>query len=183
MIGRTLSRRGASLEPGRAGTDLLISPYDRSLIHPPPCRPPKVPSPRREAAPSAACEAHFTIPPPSPSRSPSSIPGHSGGPANAIDASTRDPALVGAADGGGSDARVGRHLARSTPEQYELADYAQLQRRKSRRTNEKASAARRAEQRRRLDEQDEMKFSHSIQFNAVPDWSSHYIAYSNLKKL
>ncbi|KAJ6005414.1 hypothetical protein N7451_003358 [Penicillium sp. IBT 35674x] len=30
---------------------------------------------------------------------------------------------------------------------------------------------------------DKMKFSHSIQFNAVPDWSSHYIAYSNLKKL
>ena len=29
----------------------------------------------------------------------------------------------------------------------------------------------------------EMKFSHSIQFNAVPDWSSHYIAYSNLKKV
>lgn len=28
-----------------------------------------------------------------------------------------------------------------------------------------------------------MKFSHSIRFNAVPDWSSHYIAYSNLKKL
>ncbi|KAK3684499.1 low-affinity phosphate transporter [Vermiconidia calcicola] len=28
-----------------------------------------------------------------------------------------------------------------------------------------------------------MKFSHSIQFNAVPEWSSHYIAYSNLKKL
>ncbi|KAF8537510.1 SPX domain-containing protein [Trichophaea hybrida] len=27
-----------------------------------------------------------------------------------------------------------------------------------------------------------MKFSHSIQFNAVPDWSSYYIAYSNLKK-
>ncbi|KZL78304.1 SPX domain-containing protein, partial [Colletotrichum tofieldiae] len=34
-----------------------------------------------------------------------------------------------------------------------------------------------------LEEQDDMKFSHSIQFNAVPDWSSHYIAYSNLKKL
>ncbi|OCK75490.1 SPX-domain-containing protein [Lepidopterella palustris CBS 459.81] len=30
---------------------------------------------------------------------------------------------------------------------------------------------------------DEMKFSHSLQFNSVPDWSSHYIAYSNLKKL
>lgn len=28
-----------------------------------------------------------------------------------------------------------------------------------------------------------MKFSHSIQFNAVPDWSANYIAYSNLKKL
>jgi len=31
--------------------------------------------------------------------------------------------------------------------------------------------------------EDAMKFSHSIQFNAVPDWSSHYISYSNLKKL
>jgi len=31
--------------------------------------------------------------------------------------------------------------------------------------------------------QEEMKFSHSIQFNAVPDWSSQYISYSNLKKL
>lgn len=30
---------------------------------------------------------------------------------------------------------------------------------------------------------EEMKFSHSIQFNAVPDWSSQYISYSNLKKL
>lgn len=34
-----------------------------------------------------------------------------------------------------------------------------------------------------LREQDEMKFSHSLQFNSVPDWSGHYIAYSNLKKL
>lgn len=41
----------------------------------------------------------------------------------------------------------------------------------------------RAAKRRWLEEQDEMKFSHSIQFNAVPDWSNHYIAYSNLKKL
>lgn len=31
--------------------------------------------------------------------------------------------------------------------------------------------------------EDGMKFSHSIQFNAVPDWSTYYIAYSNLKKL
>ena len=43
--------------------------------------------------------------------------------------------------------------------------------------------ARRVEKTRKLDEQDDMKFSHSIQFNAVPDWSSHYLAYSNLKKL
>merc|ERR1711939_823185 len=33
-----------------------------------------------------------------------------------------------------------------------------------------------------LAEREEMKFSHSIQFNAVPDWSSNYISYSNLKK-
>lgn len=35
----------------------------------------------------------------------------------------------------------------------------------------------------RLLEEEEMKFSHSVQFNAVPDWSSYYISYSNLKKL
>lgn len=45
----------------------------------------------------------------------------------------------------------------------------------------------RREQKRRqkleqLREADDMKFSHSLQFNAVPDWSNHYIAYSNLKK-
>lgn len=34
-----------------------------------------------------------------------------------------------------------------------------------------------------LETQSKMKFSHSIQFNAVPEWSSYYIAYSNLKKL
>lgn len=33
------------------------------------------------------------------------------------------------------------------------------------------------------EDQAKMKFSHSIQFNAVPDWSAHYIAYDNLKKL
>jgi anion transporter len=49
-------------------------------------------------------------------------------------------------------------------------------------------AARRLEKRllklEQLADRDEaMKFSHSIQFNAVPDWSSNYIAYSNLKKL
>lgn len=28
-----------------------------------------------------------------------------------------------------------------------------------------------------------MKFSHSLQFNSIPDWSAYYIAYDNLKKL
>ena len=30
---------------------------------------------------------------------------------------------------------------------------------------------------------DEMKFNHSLQFNAVPEWSGHYLDYSKLKKL
>ena len=34
-----------------------------------------------------------------------------------------------------------------------------------------------------LHEREAMKFSHSVQFNAVPEWTSHYINYSNLKKL
>ena len=34
-----------------------------------------------------------------------------------------------------------------------------------------------------LVDREDMNFSHSIQFNAVPDWSSNYISYSNLKKL
>ncbi|USP81304.1 hypothetical protein yc1106_08578 [Curvularia clavata] len=40
----------------------------------------------------------------------------------------------------------------------------------------------RAQKLQQLREADDMKFSHSLQFNAVPDWSNHYIAYSNLKK-
>ena len=32
-------------------------------------------------------------------------------------------------------------------------------------------------------EDDIMKFSHSIQFNAVSDWNNYYVAYRNLKKL
>jgi hypothetical protein len=65
-------------------------------------------------------------------------------------------------------------------EEFELADYAGIQ---DRRAKLAQCDARRTEKIRRLDEEDDMKFSHSIQFNAVPDWSSHYIAYSNLKKL
>lgn len=61
-------------------------------------------------------------------------------------------------------------------QQFELSDYRYVQERQRR--EDKTAAKRKW-----LEEQDEMKFSHSIQFNAVPDWSSHYIAYSNLKKL
>ncbi|EAW08300.1 LOW QUALITY PROTEIN: putative plasma membrane phosphate transporter Pho87 [Aspergillus clavatus NRRL 1] len=42
---------------------------------------------------------------------------------------------------------------------------------------------RRAQTREKRGGQGRMKFSHSLQFNAVPDWSAYYIAYSNLKKL
>jgi phosphate transporter len=56
------------------------------------------------------------------------------------------------------------------------------------RTVQRASQAQSQDQVRRREKvcallEAEMKFSHSIQFNAVPDWSSHYISYSNLKKL
>lgn len=68
-------------------------------------------------------------------------------------------------------------------EQYELEDYVKVEHKQVRAAREELRQVKRDEKRRWLDEQDEMKFSHSIQFNAVPDWSSHYIAYSNLKKM
>jgi phosphate transporter len=49
-------------------------------------------------------------------------------------------------------------------------------------TRESKRDRKRREKLEQLREADEMKFSHSLQFNAVPDWSNHYIAYSNLKK-
>ncbi|KFY58599.1 hypothetical protein V497_04741 [Pseudogymnoascus sp. VKM F-4516 (FW-969)] len=68
---------------------------------------------------------------------------------------------------------------------YELEDFSS--REKTTTTDFEAREARRLAKRveklARREEEFEMKFSHSIQFNAVPDWSSHYIAYSNLKKL
>jgi len=68
-------------------------------------------------------------------------------------------------------------------EEYELSDYTGIQERKEKEVQLSKRQLKRQEKLRQLDEADEMKFSHSIQFNAVPDWSSHYIAYSNLKKL
>ncbi|KAF6809026.1 spx domain-containing protein [Colletotrichum sojae] len=68
-------------------------------------------------------------------------------------------------------------------ESYELVDYKPFAPRKTADDREARREQKRLWKRRWLEEQDDMKFSHSIQFNAVPDWSSHYIAYSNLKKL
>ncbi|KAG7067560.1 SPX domain-containing protein [Colletotrichum scovillei] len=68
-------------------------------------------------------------------------------------------------------------------ESYELADYKNISAQKAAKDLEARREEKKLWKRRWLDEQDDMKFSHSIQFNAVPDWSSHYIAYSNLKKL
>lgn len=68
-------------------------------------------------------------------------------------------------------------------EEFELAEYPGARDDPPPESHISEREKRRAEKRKRLEEADEMKFSHSIQFNAVPDWSSHYIAYSNLKKL
>jgi phosphate transporter len=73
----------------------------------------------------------------------------------------------------------------SLPEQIELLEHPTAKREyyDAVRERQRKYDIKRAEKRQWLEDQDEMKFSHSIQFNAVPDWSNHYIAYSNLKKL
>lgn len=75
------------------------------------------------------------------------------------------------------------NLASAGEENYELADYRSIQARKAAEDRDRRRQDKRLRKRQWLETQDEMKFSHSVQFNAVPDWSSHYIAYSNLKKL
>ena len=123
--------------------------------------------------------SQFTIPPSIPAHNPSSV--RSTGPEHGA-LPTGQPTSTGLSGRGGS-AASGESTAHSSAEQYELADLGQLQRRERGREEGTRKLSKREEKRRWLDEQDEMKFSHSIQFNAVPDWSSHYIAYSNLKKL
>lgn len=76
-----------------------------------------------------------------------------------------------------------RSSRRSADEGYELNNYAEYTKRDDGGAPGDDKVGKRARKREWLESQDEMKFSHSIQFNAVPDWSSHYIAYSNLKKL
>jgi hypothetical protein len=66
---------------------------------------------------------------------------------------------------------------------FELQTLPTHTRRPPQRNKETTRERKRREKLEQLLEADEMKFSHSLQFNSVPDWSSHYIAYSNLKKL
>jgi len=79
------------------------------------------------------------------------------------------------------DKRENILAGRVEPEEYELVEYDKATQEAELRLSR--TEDKRTEKRRKLEEADEMKFSHSIQFNAVPDWSSHYISYSNLKKL
>jgi hypothetical protein len=88
-----------------------------------------------------------------------------------------NPRSTGAFERGGSV-----QLAAS-PDTYELSDYKEIAERNIIDDRQRQREEKKALKRQWLETQDEMKFSHSIQFNAVPDWSSHYIAYSNLKKL
>lgn len=99
------------------------------------------------------------------------------------------PISTGVSERGGriiSRSRSTREEDQQTFEQYELGDYSRIQARRDYGEKEARRAAKYAAKRAALEEQaleDAMKFAHSIQFNAVPDWTSHYIAYSNLKKL
>ena len=89
-------------------------------------------------------------------------------------------------DRGGSPQRTtSDNPSDNPPDQIELQPYPTAAEKYRDFANERQRQydVKRAEKRRWLEQQDEMKFSHSIQFNAVPDWSNHYIAYSNLKKL
>ncbi|KAK7437786.1 SPX domain-containing protein [Colletotrichum acutatum] len=84
---------------------------------------------------------------------------------------------------GGSSTNSSSNSTVAQVESYELADYKNISAQKAAKDLDARREEKKLWKRRWLDEQDDMKFSHSIQFNAVPDWSSHYIAYSNLKKL
>jgi hypothetical protein len=121
------------------------------------------------------CSRVFTIASAIPLPGPSSEPPYVGGSKPRNTENSNRPV------GGGSFAPRQHQLADF--EEYELADYTGIEERQKKDSRYFEREAKRAEKIRELQEADEMKFSHSIQFNAVPDWSSHYIAYSNLKKL
>ncbi|OHF02440.1 SPX domain-containing protein, partial [Colletotrichum orchidophilum] len=125
-----------------------------------------------------------TIPSPADLRNPSST--HQAGTANPqvlidLDKPSTDTGLR--ERGGSSTTTTTTNSTVAEAESYELADYKNITAQKTTKDLEARQEQKKLWKRRWLEEQDDMKFSHSIQFNAVPDWSSHYIAYSNLKKL
>ncbi|PNY26005.1 Leptomycin B resistance protein [Tolypocladium capitatum] len=129
----------------------------------------------------AIAQAAFTIPPPAGLQHPSSDRG--AGPTTHSAVTSNRPSTGGHRERGGS-AQIDDSLVHlPDADAYELSDYRDIQVRARAGDRESRRRGRREHKRRWLETQDEMKFSHSIQFNAVPDWSSHYIAYSNLKKL
>lgn len=65
----------------------------------------------------------------------------------------------------------------------ELSERRRLWAEALRRRSQAAQEGRGREQGQGRGKEANMKFSHSLQFNAVPDWSAYYIGYSNLKKL
>lgn len=108
---------------------------------------------------------------------------------NRTTATALPPISTGVSERGGriaSQSRSIEHKHQQIDEHYELSDYSQIQARRDHEEKQAKRATKYAAKRAALEEQalrDAMKFAHSIQFNAVPDWTSHYIAYSNLKKL
>ncbi|OBT69785.1 hypothetical protein VE03_00946 [Pseudogymnoascus sp. 23342-1-I1] len=84
---------------------------------------------------------------------------------------------------GNSNANARHSRDEGQSDAYELTDFNVPKQTADFEAREARRLAKRVEKLARREEEFEMKFSHSIQFNAVPDWSSHYIAYSNLKKL
>ena len=77
----------------------------------------------------------------------------------------------------------GRHPTSNIDGAFELTELHGHSKRQGLAQRAARKAHRPSEKLQRLLAEDEMKFSHSLQFNAVPDWSSNYISYSNLKKL
>jgi hypothetical protein len=79
-------------------------------------------------------------------------------------------------------AGIASYRDRPSEQAFELQELPQHTQSASKKRCDEQRARKRREKLEQLREADEMKFSHSLQFNAVPDWSNHYIAYSNLKK-
>ncbi|OAA44320.1 spx [Metarhizium rileyi] len=124
-----------------------------------------------------------TIPPISRPDNPSSVPGTG----NATQTFGNLCTPAGQREGGGSLPSNADGLVVVTADEgadaYELVVLGLPQSRQNAQSIDQRRQEKRDRKREWIETQDEMKFSHSIQFNAVPDWSSHYIAYSNLKKL